>query len=410
MHCARIMNISKIYSEGIYVSGRLAALASRPLMLVALKYWGNNEIAASVAVVFLISMLAMAVSGFDTHREFYFSYFRKHSSEGIRNLYRVYCASTILQILVASPLIFGFVYFRFHDAILGILVTIFFASERIADESQRFLIFKESRQEWGARILCKALFQFFGILISVYFIKVFVLYFAVLMLLLGNLVAYGQKISIKYSLPSKLYMWKAIHKCLNQASFWALSMIATFVSYIDRVIVMIFQQSDMAIYTLLVSSMSVIQNAVDYFFVSIKRKEILQGRMLLRNIFLNKKFYGTVIFSSIAGCVIAWCMLYIYHEGRTEAVVLFPIVLISQITLSITMVIREIIYWNYSIRRLILLDSIFIVCVLISAACVKSAGLDYGVLLGIVSIILIFRLVVMAMNVGIKNNTIPLAE
>ncbi len=398
------MTISKLRSEWAYVSGRVAALASRPLMLLAINHLGGNELASTVAVVFLVAMLAMAVSAFDTHRHFYQSFFGHRPVRGVRDRYRSYCAATALQIAMVIPLLIGFITYRFNDTLLALLVAGYFASERLADESQRFLIFGRRRQEWGWRIMGKAVIQLFGVTASVALVDSYAAHLSVVCLLVGNLVAYGSKV-FKRHLPASLKDWgKAFQTCLQQRLFWLLSMITTAILYLDRVVVMSFQQSDMAAYTILVSSMAIIQNAVDYFFVSIRRRDILQGQLSLRGVFLNRGFCLTLGISALAGCAVSWGMLRLYHGLEIKHIGLIPISLVSQIALAITMVMREIIYWNHSISSLTILEGGFIVSAFVGFYLIHLGGFGYEAALGVTSLLLTFRVFLMAWGISRFKN------
>jgi hypothetical protein len=394
------MTISKLRSEWAYICGRVAALASRPLMLLALKHWGGNELASSVAVVFLVAMLAMAVSAFDTHRPLYQAFFGEQKERGIRSTYRQYCGATTLQIAVVSPLLAGFIAYRFNAPLLAALVAAYFASERLADEAQRFLIFTGHRQQWGGRIMTKAVLQLAGVVGAAAMLGTSASHAAVASLLVGNLAAYGTKLPWRY-LPVSLQDWRAAAvACLSQRVFWLLSMITTAISYLDRLVVMLFQQSDMAVYTILVSSMSIIQNAVDYFFVSLRRTDILQGQLSLAGVFLNRRFYLTLGIAAMAGCAASWVMLRLYHGKQIEHLELVPIVLLSQMALSVTLVLREIIYWNHSVQHLAWLEGGFIAFTLWAAAGLWATGLGYEVVLGMISVLFTLRMGMMIWSIS----------
>lgn len=398
------MTIFKLRSEWAYISGRVAALASRPLMLLALKHWGGNDVAATVAVVFLVAMLASAVSAFDTHRGFYQAYFGDQRTRGLRPSYRLYCGATTLQVALVSPLLAAFMLHRFGDPALAALVAAYFASERLADEAQRFLIFAGHRQQWGGRIMSKAMLQLAGVSAAAVLLGPAAAQAAVGLLLAGNLAVYGAKVPLRY-LPAQWQDWKVgAAACFNQRLFWLLSMVTTSISYLDRIVVMVFQQSDMALYTILVSSMSIVQNAVEYFFMSLRRRVILQGQLSLAGVFLNRRFYLILGSATLAGCMVSWLLLRLYHGRQIDNLELVPIVLLSQVALSVTLVLREIIYWNHNVLRLVWLEGGFIVCTLAAAAVMRSSGHGYEVVLGMISVFLALRMSLMIWGIARANN------
>jgi hypothetical protein len=394
------MTTFKLRSELTYIGGRLIALASRPLMLLVLNYWAGNEVAATIAVVFLVTMLATAVSAFDNHRGFYQAYFGCEQSTGVRSSYRLYCGATALQVAVVSPLLAIFLLYWFKDPVIALLVAVYFASERIADEAQRFLIFTGRRQEWGWRIMAKAMIQFIGVSVVAALLGPGATQATIGFLLAGNLAAYGNKLPWRY-LPVGRRDWRnGIISCLKQRSFWALSLLSSSISYLDRVVVMLFQQSDMAVYTILVSSMSIVQNAVDYFFVSLRRQDILKGHLSLADIFLNRRFYIILVIAAFIACVVSWVMLHLYHGKEIVHFELVLIVLLSQLVLSVTLVLREIIYWNHSVKQLVLIEGCFIMCTLTAASVLRGMGQGYEVVLGMLSIFFSMRMCLMIWGIA----------
>lgn len=399
MHYVPIMIIFKLQGEWLYIIGRLAALSSRPLLLLVLKHLVNEELASVVAVIFLISMLAVAISGFDTHRNFYKLYFGTRISPGIKDTYKTYCNSIALQIGLVTPLLIGFVVYRFDDIWLSLLIILFFASERLADEAQRFLIFDGKRKEWGARNFIKTLIQLIGISIIINEISTNKIHLIVFILLIGNVLVYGVKFPVRYLLNLGTQWSKIIILLQEQKIFWLLSTMSIVISYWDRILVLIYSQSDLAAYTILVSSMSIIQNIMDYFYISLKRKEILQGKIGLREVFYSRHFCFTMAFAIFFGCCASLIMFNIYYDGQIRNLDLIPIVLVSQITLAVALVIREIIYWNRNIDGLIFIEGSFIIILLIVGAILLHYNFNYKFSLGIFSFVLILRLILLIRNV-----------
>ena len=163
--------------------------------------------------------------------------------------------------------------------------------------------------------------------------------------------------------------------------------------------VMLFQEADMAVYTILVSSMSIVQNAVDYFFVSIHRRDILKGQLLVADVFINRHFYFVVCIAVIAGGLASFVMLSIYRGQLIEQFILFPIVLINQLALSVTLVLREIMYWNHNVKRLVYIDGGFIVAALTAVFALKVAEQSCNFMLGTIAVFLTLRMGVMVWNI-----------
>jgi hypothetical protein len=154
--------------------------------------------------------------------------------------------------------------------------------------------------------------------------------------------------------------------------------------------------------------MSIVQNAVDYFFVSLRRREILQGQLSLSGVFRNRRFYLTLGIAALAGCVASWVMLRLYHGPQMDHLELVPIVLLSQTALSVTLVLREIIYWNHSVRRLVWLEGSFIACTSAAASALRELGQSYEVALGMISVFFTLRMGLMIWGISRANKQAPI--
>jgi hypothetical protein len=403
MLSVHITDISKMHTEWTYIAGRLAAMGSRPLILLMLNRWVGNDLASFVAVAFLVVMLGSALSSFDSHRHFYQVFFHAKRNAGSKSIFSIYCGAIIVQIFVVGPVLFSYTYYAFGDPALGVLVAVFFASERLADEVQRFLIFKGKRHEWGSRILAKSILQVVGVGASVALVGPAVDQLVMGFLLLGNLVAYGSKLPWRY-LPTQWSVWKrAFIASIEQRLYWVLSMVSTFISYQDRIVVMLFQHSDIAAYTILVSCLSIMQNSIEYFFISMRRKEILQGKILIQNVFVDKYFYTILCLAAVIGSIASILMLYIYENHHIRYTLMLPIVMFTQFSLSVCNVMREIIYWNYSVFRLILLEIGFIFSMVVAASVISGAGAGYEIILIINTCLLFIRMALMVVIVSNFN-------
>lgn len=382
-------------------------MASRPLMLLALKQWGSNELAASTAIVFLMTSLAMSVSGFDTHRIFYQTYFNDSRVRGTRYSYRTYLDTIALQILITGPILAFFVGVWFGDFLLALLVSVYFASERLADESQRFLIFAGHRHEWGRCILIKAILQLAGVLSAVLLLHSKATYLIMACLVGANLVAYGTKISW-YNMTWHRKAWlTALYSCLNQRLFWILSVINTLISNLDRVVVMLFMPSNMAEYTILVSCMSIVQNFIEYFFLSFRRRDILQGHLTLKGVFHNKRIYLILGAGATLGFIASIAMLWLYHAGQIDHIELIPIVLLTQLSLAITLILREIIYWNHRVQLLLMLEITFVVCSISAAGLIHLNNRSHEMMLATVSVLFTLRMGLMTWVISRAHNKLP---
>lgn len=395
------MTTSRLGDKASYILGRVAALASRPLILLASNHLAGNDTAGLIAVAFLVVTLASAGSGFDSHRNFYRARFTAGPRQPVRGLYRDYVSALGLQILVLALPLLGYMLWRHQQPVLAVAVVLYFASERLADESQRFLIFKGARGEWGMRILVKACVQVLGVAAACGWAPhALAAAGAVGALLAGNLVAYAGLLHWKHRPRHWRLVFGAWRQCHAQSAFWLLSLATTVIAYLDRIVVLAFQQSDIAMYTLLVACLSVVQNAMEYFFVSLRRKEFLQSRIHLPAVFRDKDLYLIIGGGTALGAALCWTTVYFYRGQSIAQWWLIPVVLVSQITLSLTLVIREMLYWKNDVRWLIRLELGFILAALLLTGGLHLAGTGYVAVLAGLSLLYVGRLLLMARSAG----------
>lgn len=386
------MVIFKFKDDGIYILGRGFALSTRPLILLAVNNFGNNDIAADIAIVFILVTLAMAVSGFDTHRIFYKNFFGERLQVGIKRQYQTYVATVVFQILCIAPLLATYLVYAEGSVIFAILVIVYLASERLADESQRFLIFDRRRSEWGWRVSAKSFLQLSGVVIVATLVDNFSQNLVIFPLILGNIAAFIQKVKFNY-FPIRYNDFKsAFYACQNQIIFWFLSSTSIFISYLDRVAIMVFQKADIAAYTIMVSALSIMINMVDYFFISFYRQEILQNKLSLHNVFFSKRFLAALAGGAVAGVGACYVMLYLYYGKPFDSWGLLLIVFGNQIILSFTLIVREKIYWSYSINNLIIIEVGFILFSMLIFSLAYIFGLYYVFILFIIFIFYFARL------------------
>ncbi|BBU63687.1 hypothetical protein MSC49_36220 [Methylosinus sp. C49] len=384
--------VSKLEVEGSYVLGRTAALGSKPAILLVVNQLIGNSTASLIAVVLVVVSLAMAASGFNSHRVFYKLYFGERKHRGLKISYRSYVNAVACQIVLAAIPISLYMRWQNGQFLLAFIVVAYFASERLADESQRFLIFFGARAEWGRKILIKALIQVLGVaVVCAVASNEQAATGAVAALALGNIIPYAGHLRWPY-FPSQWSMlldgWRASRE---QTNFWILSAVTAPIAYMDRIVVMIYNQSDMALFVLLVSCLSIIQNAVEYFFYSLRRRDILQSKFKIQDLVFSRNMYAIVGGSAFVGIVLCFVVLDQYSERSIDKYGLIPFILICQLSLALSLVIREIIFWNHDILQLTLLEAAFVIAVLAILMGLRVVGADYIAALGVLSALYVGR-------------------
>lgn len=389
--------------ELIYLAGRAAALGSRPIYLLICNHFFGNAVAAVVASVFLISAMLNALSAFDAHRLYYARHFGGEGGSVARAFGQYIHVQFLVGMLaaLAGALYFGQVE---HSLWLALFGGLFVTSERLADEVLRFTIFERSRGRWGWLMIGRVAVQMGGIAIVVAArpASAGVVWF-VAALLAGNLATFGRYLPRSYVLRSASRSWlfsrhatEAVRLISRSGLLWLLSLATMLSGYLDRIIVLAASKSDLAVFSLIVVSLSVVQNAVEYFYFSQRRRDFLEGSIRLGDV-IKSRFFLMIVSSSLAiGIVLTFVMAWLYRGGPDVPILVIMLVAIEQVTIAVSNVVREIAYWNNRLNDILRAEIVFFLAVSAIFAALLAIKPHFGWLLLAGVVALIVRLFLLA--------------
>jgi hypothetical protein len=385
--------------EAYYLVGRAFALLARPTCLLLGNRLFGNGAAASVASAFLIVAVLNIVSGVDPHRSFYARRFGPAPVDATRAFARYFFAHVLLGTAGAAVCVacFGLAYGMVGLAFAGALL---FVTDRLSDESLRFMLFQRHRGTWGrammTRVVCQA--ALLGI-VALVRPSVEPAAWIVAALGLGNLVAFGRLLPsrlIRRSLahPRRIrnYARSAATLITRSGALWLLSLATAFGTYLERLIVLASRKDDLAIFTLIVTSMSVVQIGVDYFYFSQRRREFLEGVIDARHALLSRSYFLVVGGALLCGTLLMSINLYLYKGAPAIPLLAILLVALIQVAVGSTSIVREIAYWNNQIRAILRVELFFFAMVVGIFGSLALLNISYVWLLAAAAVTLSVRL------------------
>lgn len=398
--------------ELAYLTGRAASLGSRPAYLLICNHFFGNAVAAVFASVILVAAMLNAVAGVDSHRVYYARHFGDAEGSTAR-AYGRYIFSQLLVGFVGCCVCAGYFLFVEHSPWLALAAAAFVATERLADEVLRFTLFARARARWGWFMIVRVSAQMVLIGLVVLFrpsLEAGALF--ALAMLGGNLIAFGRSIPLGFLARTAMHPWlirkqvrAAIRLILGSGLIWVLSLSTMFSGYLDRLIVLASAKTDLAIFSLIVASLSLVQTAVDYFYFSQHRREFLEGRISFIAA-VSSRAYRIVIGGALAvGLTLTVINILLYRGAPHVPVVAIGFVALIQVTLGTSLIVREIAYWNNQLKAILRVELIFLAAIGAIFAALYLARLDYVWLLPPAAAALLLRLFLFA---HIKHERIPI--
>lgn len=410
------------YREGLYLAGRATALVSKPVYVLAANHFFGNAVAAILASAMLVAAALTAVCAVDAHRLYYARFFKAEPGSTAVAFSRFILSTMVVASIGAVACILYFCIAE-RSFWLALVAAGFFLSEKVADEFLRFCLFHSERALWGALQIVRVVAQsaLGGVVILATSQTRFQNHvddqagtLLVAALFAGNLLAFLPRIPLaairRVTAPNNLAgrpMRDAISLIGRSGQLWLLSLAATFSTYLDRLIVLFSEKQDIAIFTLVVASMSVVQTTVDYFYFSQRRRDFLQGTINFQTIFASRGFRLSLGLSLIAGFILTWINVKLYRGAPEFPLATVLLVAVMQIILSINMLVREIVYWNNQLASALRVECVYLVMVAAIFLTIAATNPDYRWLLTGAAVALMVRLSLFA---RVSKTRIPIGR
>lgn len=351
----------------IYTVGRTCAVVTRPLCLFVANNYFSRSVAEGLAIAFLSSALALIGTAADPHRRFYIQRFATDPDVNGLTFY-IYAVSLVLLGVLGSIIVFAMGLHFTYSLALAAASVVYFLSEKLADELLRLRLFERDFGAWGRASIMRSALQFLGLAallgVAVSAVPAWLL---VLVLSIGNLavfvpqlpLGFGRKLMARgYSTTTRL-AYRAARSLLANRLLWVFTLITAGVGYLDRLVVLVLDKATLPLFMLVVMCFSVVQMAVDFYYVSQHRRDFLEQRISLGAAFTSREFLGSLV-AGLTLAVIACIAVLRFSRNGPE----FPfeyVLAISalQVLLAVVLVPQQILYWKQCIARMLRIEVTF---------------------------------------------------
>jgi hypothetical protein len=384
----------------IYTGGRVISIAVRPMSLFIANNEFSPDAAQGLAITFLVSTLVMAVIAADPHRRYYALLFSTERPNSSLSFY-LYVTSIVMLMMIGS-LITLVVAGNFTDSIFfAASVTLYFISEKLADEVLRLKLFERDLRRWGYLSNLRGLIQLGG-LGGLFFLFgknlpgiAIVLTFALI-----NLIVFVPQLSVYFlksltQLQIKTVYWlipRAIRLLISNRILWFIALMGSSVGYLDRIASLVLDKSILPIFALVVMCFSIVQMAVDFYYISPRRRDFLDQDIRLINAMKSREFLVTVTCGFTGALIATGCVLYFSNNGHSFPLVYVAAISVLQTSLAIGLLPTQILYWRLSYRKIFHVEVVFWIFLGFSLLIGHYLGLTLRGFLTLLSLVIIMRL------------------
>lgn len=347
--------------ELIYIGGRLAGLAVRPMVLLFATQYLLKEVPLLISLSYLICGLGLMLTAADSHRLFYLGRFSNHSNVNGISYYTFVFSMIVL--LVFGGVAVSILCLFYHQPFMLILATLaYFISEKLMDEVLRFRIFEKDFCRWGALSISKAALQVFLIVLAFIFFKmslnhwhiIFILFFAnaiVLFFELDELICY-RSIFIRATNRKKLFFRASKTLWLNKR-IWLFTILISGWGYVDRVIASTTDRNILPVFTLVVFCFALIPTIFDFFYLSKHRAEFLRGELGLTQVFFSKAFLICMFCGLLVAMSGSVLIVNITKGGEFFPIFGLPALALIYMFLSLTHIPHQLLYWSNAVSKIL---------------------------------------------------------
>ena len=350
-----------------YTAGRGAAVLTRPACL----FLANNYLAATVAqqlsVALIGSSLAMIAIAADSHRVFYLGHYaEQRRSNGL--VFWVYAASLLLLTAVGVCIVSGIAARSTGSVVLVAAAVTYFSSEKLADEMLRARLFEADFNGWGRSILVRSALQIVAILATIAGMKLRASGSAiVLALAAANFLVFVPQLP-KSALRlvswrgARVLRWlvpRAVRLIAVNWFLWVIAVLGAGIGYLDRIVALSVEPAILPVFVLVVMCFSIVQMAVDFYYVSIHRREFLQQRVPIRAALTSAAFLRSLALGLVVAFAAAIAVLTFSRGGRAFPTAYIFMIAVLQASFAAATIPQQILYWHHEFGRILRIEVSF---------------------------------------------------
>ena len=362
-----------------YALGRLCAIGTRPICLFIANNILSSGATQGLAVAFLASAVAIMGIAASPDRRFYSRYFARGTAPVNGITFYLYAGSLLVLTAAGAGIVCVITAYFASSPALVVSIIGYFVSEKLADEILRLRLFERDFAAWGRSSVIRALLQLGG------FGAVLLLigqstgaWPVVLVLAIGNLLVFIPQLPSRFgSSLRKLRRATAFHMLRRAVlslwsnwTLWAIALLSAGVAYLDRFVALVLDPAVLPLFMLIVMCFSIVQMAVDFYYVSRHRRDFLERRISVAGAFTSREFLLSAGVGLATALVASVITLRFSRGGSAFPLGYIAVIAFLQSTTAVAAVPREVLYWSHLLRWILRIELIFWVLF----ACAASAG------------------------------------
>jgi len=335
-----------------YIIARLMNMAVRPAALSASAYFFGKAQAEDLSLIISAVAIAMMMMSIDPYRAYYKRLFN-HQPSGTE--FAVYIITIVTWGGVVAAVTAAMLALRGVPTSICLLAPVAFAGDKVADEVLRFRLFEKDVGRWSNLVIGRSVVQLGGLAVCILLpgrTDMFALYLGLYCaswiptywLPLMRVVRLVGGHPTAFARPK---LWRrARGRFLASAGLMAASLMSSVPTYFDKLVAVSVNKASVPPFLIAAMCFSIIGNFVDFFYVSRIRVDLLRNDRPVFAFLSNRALWASVLSGLVAGsAIMAGEQLLLGRIYAFDLPVLCIITIIN-ITLAITAIPQQIVYWR----------------------------------------------------------------
>lgn len=383
-----------------YVAGRILGVGSRPLVLFLVLNYAPAVTAEAIAVGFLLASLALMGIGADSYRPLYAQRFgpRRVVEERV---FHEYVGSLAIVSAVGVAFVAAGAQLSLGSLALAAACVLYFVSEKLQDEVLRYRLFERNFGGWGRTVVARTVLQFafVGLLFALTRGSM-PPELAITGLALANLMVFVPQLPLARLRHMGTVGGRRLADVLRTSAsglvrarlYWVLMVATAGVGYVDRLIAFFVDTSVLPLLALVVMSFTIVQMSLDFFYISRRRRDFLEGTITPGAAAKDGVFHASLWGGLVASAVAVGAVLAFARDGASFPMLHVLLIAVIQTAVSVAGIPREISYWKHTAGRLLVVEASFWSLFLAGSALVAWRGTTIGGLLAVAAACSVARL------------------
>jgi hypothetical protein len=280
----------------------------------------------------------------------------------------LYASTLVLLGTLGCVVVFGVVVGFTGSLVLAAAGMVYFVSEKLADELFRLRLFERDFRAWGRTSIARSVIQLagFGAVLGLIG-SATPAALAVLVLAMGNFLVFVPQMPSSFGrnlgvLRIRTVGWlaaRAAHSVFENWLLWAIALLTSSIGYLDRMVALVLDRSSLPLFMLVVMCFSIVQMAVDYYYLSRHRRDFLEQRISVGSAFASRDFLGSLGGGLALAGLACLVVLRLSRNGAQFPLGYVLVIAVLQVSLALVLIPHEIIYWKHHIGRIFRIEVFF---------------------------------------------------